>query len=229
MKCVIIAGGKGTRLFPLTKEIPKALVKIGEIPILEIIIKQLSSYDICDITLATNHYHEKVFDYFGHGDRLNVRIKYIKEKMPLGTAGSISLLENIEDDFMVMNCDILTNLNFDNFIGYHLSQGNHATILSVRREEVYPYGTLKIVKGVLDEIIEKPKLSFDIYGGISVFKPSVIKQMKSGERRDLPTLLTDLCKAKHKVSVYNFDGLWIDIGSIESYAKAVRAYHEIWR
>lgn len=236
MKAVVIAGGKGTRLYPLTEELPKGLVRVGDTPILEIIVSQLRYYGFDDITFATNHRHEQVEEYFEDGRNFEVSISYSKEDKPLGTAGPLSLLENVDDDFLVMNCDILTDLNFEELVNYHRNQKNYATVLSVKREERYPYGVLKTTNGQVINVVEKPKLSFDVYGGISIFNPSVVAHLDRGKKKDLPNLLRELNQEGESIGAFSFEGIWVDIGNLQNYEKALEVYvgnkykiHKQWR
>ncbi|MBU0460623.1 MAG: NTP transferase domain-containing protein [Nanoarchaeota archaeon] len=224
MKAVVIAGGKGTRLYPLTEGIPKGLVRVGDTPILEIIVHQLCYYGFNDITFATNHHHEQIEEYFEDGRKFDVSISYSKEDRPLGTAGPISLLKNMDEDFLVMNCDILTDLNFEELMNYHRNQQNYATVLSIKREERYPYGVLKINDGQVINVVEKPKLSFDVYGGISIFKPGVVAHFDRERKKDLPDLLRELSQDGERIGAFSFEGIWIDIGNLQNYEKALEIY-----
>lgn len=221
MQAVVIAGGKGTRLYPLTKNIPKALIPIEETPILEIIVRQLSHHGFTELVFATNHMHDQIYDYFGDGTKFDVSIDYSKEEIPLGTAGPISLLERLTDDILVINCDIFSDVDFGDFVMYHKSENNTATILSVKKEEKYPYGVIKIIGETFEDIIEKPTLSFKIYGGAAVLNQQVIRELKRGEPKEMPDLLRDLKVKGHKIGIYDFSGMWIDIGNRDSYTRAL--------
>ena len=195
-KVVILAGGKGTRLAPYTVVFPKPLMPIGDIPILEVVIHQLSYYGFQDITMAVGHLAELVMAYFNDGDRLKVRISYSKEQKPLGTAGPLSLVPGLDDAFLVMNGDVLTDLNFARLVDFHRHNQATATIATHRRQ-------VKIDLGVIESdnrnqivgYIEKPTYDFRVSMGIYVFEPKVLNYIPSGEYLDFPDLVLRLLEA----------------------------------
>ena len=223
MRAVVISGGKGARLYPITREIPKALVQIGDKPILEIIINQLAYYDFRDITLVTNHKHEQIERYFEDGHQFGVRITYLRERVPLGTVGSIGLIKDLQDNFLVMNCDILTDLNFRSMMDTHKSSGNTVTVLAVKHEEQYLYGVLSIKDGVVHNVDEKPLLSFHIYGGVSIFRPEVALRIPATNKMDVPELLGILLQSG-RVGTVPIKSIWVDIGDMKNYEKALDMY-----
>ena len=211
-------------------------MRVGDTPILEIIVSQLHYYGFDNITFATNHHHEQIKEYFEDGRNFDVSISYSREDKPLGTAGPISLLEDVDDDFFVMNCDILTDLNFKELMNCHKNQRNYATVLSIKREERYPYGVLKVNDGQVTNVVEKPKLSFDVYGGISIFNPNVVAHFDRGKKKDLPDLLRELSQDGERIGAFSFGGIWVDIGNLQNYEKALEIYvankykiHNQWR
>lgn len=223
MRAVVISGGKGARLYPITREIPKAMVQIGDKPILEIIIDQLAHYGFRDITLVTNHKHEQIERHFEDGRQFGVRIGYLRERVPLGTVGAIGLIKDIQGDFLLMNCDILTDLDFRAMMDTHKSSGNAATVLAVKHEERYPYGVLGVEDDVVHNVDEKPLLSFHIYGGVSIFRPEVALRVDVTTKMDVPELLGKLLR-NGRVGTVPFKGIWVDIGDMKNYAKALDLY-----
>jgi len=227
MKVVILAGGKGTRLKPYTITIPKPLVPIGDYPILEIVIKQLRKHGLKDIILTVNHMSELIEAYFKDGEKFGVKIEYSKEEMPLGTAGPLSLIEDISEDFLVINGDILTNLDFSKLVEYHKKWKQIATIVTFKKKVSIDLGVLKINKDkTVKEYIEKPTLSYDVSTGIYVFNKKVLSFIKKNKRFDLPELVRLLTKNTEGVKVYEFTGAWFDIGTPSDYEGATEFFKE---
>ncbi len=228
MKAVILAGGKGTRLKPYTAFFPKPLVPVGDMPILEIVLRQLKSYNITDITMAVGHLAELLMAYFGDGNKLGLHITYSKEEQPLGTAGPLALIPNLTDDFLVMNGDILTTLDFEAFLAYHQRHRAIATIAMHER-------TVKIDLGVIEtnatnelvEYIEKPTYQYRVSMGIYAFQPNVLRYIAPGERLDFPDLVHRLLQHKEKIMGYPYAGNWLDIGRPDDYEQAVEEFSRL--
>ncbi|MEW6041926.1 MAG: sugar phosphate nucleotidyltransferase, partial [Elusimicrobiota bacterium] len=144
MRAIILAGGRGTRLYPYTTVLPKPLMPVNEKPVLEIIINRLKKYNFNNITIATGYLAELIESYFGNGEKFGVKINYSRERTPLGTAGPLSLIKNTDNDFLVINGDILTSLNFSRLIDFHLSPPRGIATIAVHRKK------LKINLGVLE-------------------------------------------------------------------------------
>ena len=223
MRAVVMSGGIGSRLYPITREIPKAMVRIGDQPILEIIINQLAYYDFRDITLVTNHKDGQIKSYFGDGHPFGARITYLRERLPLGTVGAIGLIKDLQGDFLLMNCDILTDLDFGAMMDRHKSSDNTATVLAVEHEEQYPYGVLSIKDGIVHDVDEKPSVSVHIYGGVSIFRAEVARSIPATTRMDAPELLGKLLQ-NGRVGTVLFKGIWVDIGSMKHYEMALELY-----
>lgn len=225
MKAVILAGGKGTRLKPYTITIPKPLVPIGDYPILEIVIRQLRKHGFKDIILTVNHMSELIEAYFKDGEKFGVKIKYSKEETPLGTAGPLSLIEDISEDFLVMNGDILTDLDFTKLIEYHKKGKHTATIVTFKKKISIDLGVLKINKDkTVKEYIEKPTLSYDVSTGIYIFNKKVLSFIEKNRRFNLPELVRLLTKNSEAVKVYEFEGAWFDIGTPSDYEEATEFF-----
>lgn len=221
VRAVIMAGGFGTRLGELTKSTPKPMLDVGGKPLLERIIDNLKLHGIRDIILSTHYMPEIITDYFGNGDRFGVKINYVHEDRPLGTAGALTMLDNLDRPLLVMNGDILTNLNFQSFYEYHLTKGADLTVATRYFDFEVPYGVLEVDdNGALESLQEKPLKSFQINAGIYCMNPSVLKKYKP-ERKLLMTELIEDAKTAGK-DIYSFvmHEHWLDIGQPSDYAKA---------
>lgn len=222
MQAIILAGGKGTRLLPYTTVLPKPLMPIGDYPILEIILKQLKKAGIRTITLAVGHLAALLEAYFGDGRKWGIDIRYSKEDQPLGTAGPISLIEDLTDDFIVMNGDILTTMDYSAFIQYHISNNCTATIGVFGKEVKIDLGVLKMDKDfTVEDYVEKPSYYFQVCMGIYVFNPTVTGYIEKGKYLDLPDLIKRLIENNEMVKGYLFDDYWRDIGTTEDYNLAL--------
>ena len=227
MQAIILAGGKGTRLKPYTTILPKPLMPITDYPILEIIIKQLSFFGIKEITLAVGHLQELIQAFFNDGEKWNVKIRYSMEEKPLGTAAPLKLLDNLENNFLVMNGDVLTNLNFKDFFDYHLENKAYCTIASYQKPVNIDLGIIKTDdKNVLYDYIEKPTLDYQVSMGVYAFKKEVLDYIPLNKYLDFPSLIHILLKNEKKVAGYPFQGYWLDIGRPEDYNSAVEVYEK---
>ena len=223
MKVVILAGGKGRRLQPYTMVFPKPLVPIDDKPILEIILKQLVQFDMKDIIMAVGHLSELIEAYFGDGKKFGVDIEYSVEQEPLGTAGPLRLFaDKLDETFIMMNGDILTNLNLQELLEYHKQSGASATISMTNRKEKINYG---IVETNADNNLtgwkEKPSLDHNVSMGIYVLEPAALEYIPEGKPFDLPDLIIALINAGEPVKGYPFDGYWLDIGRPQDYERAL--------
>ena len=220
-RAIILAGGKGTRLLPLTAVIPKPLVPIGNIPILEIVLLQLKHFGFTDITISVNHLAELITAAFGNGSKLGLNIRYSVEDYPLGTAGPLSLIDHLEGDFLVMNGDILTTLPFQDFYETHLNSKNDITIATYQKDLNIDLGVLEVDgRGIFQKYIEKPTYSFTVSMGIYMMNRSVLPLLKRGQRKDLPDLVTQAHDSHLKVAAYRGDYFWLDIGRRDDYETA---------
>lgn len=227
MKVIILAGGKGTRLKPYTVTIPKPLVPIGDHPILEIVIRRFKKSGFRDIVLSVNHMSELIKSYFGDGRKLGVNISYSLEDQPLGTAGPLALVKSPGDDFIVINGDILTDVDFSKLVRYHKTGGQTATLVSFEKEVPVDLGTLELGgKCIVKRYIEKPTLKYNASAGIYVFKKKVLGYITKGCRMDLPELIMKLLRDGEEVRAYEHEGLWFDIGSPSDYEEAMESFNE---
>jgi NDP-sugar pyrophosphorylase family protein len=226
MRAVILAGGKGTRLAPYTAVLPKPLMPIGEMSILEIVIRQLAHHGIHNITLAVGYLAELLMAYCGDGQKFGVKLGYSREEQPLGTAGPISLIPDLNETFLVMNGDLLTTIDYGKMWKYHNERGAIATLASYQRQVKIDLGVIESEDGWVKDYIEKPTYCYAVSTGIYIFEPEVLQFMDHGQRLDLPELVLRLMRANEKVNIYNFDGYWLDIGRHDDYDAAVQKFAE---
>lgn len=221
MRAVILAGGKGTRLAPYTTVLPKPLMPIGDMPILEVVLRQLAHHGFKDATLAVGHLAELLMAYCGDGEKFGINIDYSREEEPLGTAGPISLIPNLNDTFLVMNGDLLSTLDYSAMWKYHKERGAIATLASYRRDIKIDLGVIESEDGWVKDYIEKPTYHYAVSTGIYIFEPTILNYIERGKRLDLPELVLRLMKQGKKVNIYNFDGYWLDIGRHDDYETAM--------
>lgn len=224
MRAVILAGGKGTRLAPYTTVLPKPLMPIGDMPILEIVLRQLAHHGFNDVTLAVGHLAELLMAYCGSGEKFGIRIGYSREEEPLGTAGPIALVPDLNETFLVMNGDLLSTLDYSAMWKYHKERGAIATLASYRREVKIDLGVIESEDGWVKDYIEKPTYHYAVSTGIYIFEPEVLHYIERGKKLDLPELVLRLMKQGRKVNVYNFDGYWLDIGRHDDYETAMEEF-----
>lgn len=229
MRAIILAGGKGVRLAPLTDVIPKPLVPIGGMPIMEIVIRQLKAHGFNHITLAVGYLSELIKAFFNDGSRLGVRIDYSYEGEPLGTAGPLALIGGQKETFLVLNADVLTNINFKDLVQYHREQGAIATIGAFEREVRIDLGVIiPDGKSRIKDYLEKPAHQLLVSMGIYVFEPEILDFIPENKYLDFPDLVKILLNAGIEVGYYPFAGYWLDIGRHEDYAQAAKEFSEIF-
>lgn len=221
-RAIILAGGKGTRLRPYTVVLPKPLMPLGDYPILEIIVRQLVAAGFDHITMTVNHQADLIKTFFGNGEKWGVKIDYSLEDKPLSTMGPLSLIDDLPDNFLVMNGDILTDIDFDGFYEYHEKSNNIFTISSYVRESVNLYGVLEVdeTKKLVD-FKEKPVTRFEVSMGIYMLSKEVMEFIPHNEAYGFDTLMLDLIAAGKNASVRQFNGYWLDIGRPDDYMQAM--------
>jgi NDP-mannose synthase len=229
MKAVVLAGGKGTRLAPYTKILPKPLMPIGDMPILEVILRQMKIAGIDEVVLTVGHLSELMRAFFQDGKNLGLKISYSYEDKPLGTAGPIALIKGLDEPFLVTNGDVLTTLRFDDLLRFHEEQHAVATIAAHHREEKINLGVIQWDgRPVISGYIEKPTYDFSVSMGVYIFHPSVVKYIPHNEYLDFPDLVRILIDAGEKVVGYQFEGYWQDLGRPDDYEHAMQDF-EIMR
>lgn len=225
---VIMAGGLGRRLSPLTDECPKPMLQVGGQPILETIIRQCVYQGFREFFVSINYKAATVREYFGDGEKLGATIRYIEEEQPLGTAGALALLPIKPDrPFLVINGDILTNINFHHMVTYHDEHTAAATV-AVREYDVQiPYGIVKVENNVIREIQEKPVRTFLINAGIYVLSPEMLDLIPNDHAFDMPDLLSEAYARDMMVLAFPLREYWLDIGHMDDYVRANEDYPEI--
>jgi NDP-sugar pyrophosphorylase family protein len=223
VKAVILAGGKGTRLAPYTKILPKPLMPIGDMPILEILLRQMKRAGIDEAILTVGHLSELLRAFFQDGKRFGLKINYSYEETPLGTAGPLSLLKDLNEIFLVSNGDVLTNLDFRSLVEYHRSHNAIATIASHSRNVKIDLGVIQTnLDNSIVGYIEKPTYEFFVSMGIYVFEPRVLSYIEYNQYLDFPDLVLKLISAGERVMCYPYEGYWMDLGRIDDYEQAVK-------
>lgn len=218
---LIMAGGLGTRLKPLTDEMPKPMLKVGNKPIIQTIIEQFKEYGFTNILISVNYKADIIENYFRDGKDFGVSIKYIKETKRLGTAGGIKLAEKyLNKPFFVINGDILTNVNFYNLLQYHIENNYKITIGSRRYETQIPYGVLNIDESCVTALEEKPVVNYLVNGGIYVLNPDIVSAIQENEYFDITQLIELLINKRYKVGSFPITDYWMDIGKVEDYYRA---------
>mgnify|MGYP001598116532 FL=1 len=217
---VILAGGKGTRLRPLTVVFPKPLVPIGEMPILEILLTKLKNHGLTNAVISTGYLAELIRAIFGDGKKYGMNLSYVHEESPLGTAGSLSLLKQDADNYIVMNGDLLTTLNFGKMIAFHQTEDADVTIGIHRREVKIDFGVVETQDGQFHGFKEKPTMNYDVSMGVNVLSKRVLEYVKSDTFFDMPDLILKVHENGGKVACFNEDCYWLDIGRMDDYAQA---------
>jgi NDP-sugar pyrophosphorylase family protein len=221
MKAVVLAGGKGTRLAPYTHIFPKPLMPIGEMPILEILIRQMKRFGVSDVILTVGHLSSLIHTFFQDGRQLGVNITYSYEDCPLGTSGPLSLITGLEDTFLVTNGDILTTLDISDLIRFHKDNGGIATIAMHARKIRIDLGVIHLNGGhEIKDYVEKPTIDYLVSMGLYVFEPRVLDYIPKGQRLDFPDLVKNMLAAGERVIGYPFEGYWQDLGRADDYAQA---------
>lgn len=223
MKAVILAGGKGTRLKPFTVTFPKPLMPLGDIPVVEVLVRRLVEFGITDVTLTLGHLADLIRAYFDRRQQLcsQLKLHYVQEEQPTGTAGSLSFVGGLDQTFLVMNGDLLTDLDFDGLVAFHRREGAALTIAAHARTIKIDLGVLEINSdGRLVGYREKPELQYRVSMGVYVYEPRVLSYIEYGKYLDFPDLVLKLLAAGEKVSAWPWEGLWLDIGRPDDYAKA---------
>ena len=221
MKAVILAGGKGTRLAPYTKILPKPLMPIGDMPVLEVIIRQLKNQGVNEIILTVGHLAELLKAFFNDGKQFGVNIHYSYEESPLGTAGPLALIDNLDETFLVMNGDVLTDMCIGDLLYFHRQQNAIATIAMHERRVKIDLGVILCNGGArVAGYIEKPTYDYRVSMGIYVFEPKVLQYIERGRYLDFPNLVHKLLGEGELVVGYPFEGYWQDLGRPDDYEQA---------
>jgi len=225
MRAVVLAGGKGTRLRPYTVVLPKPLMPVGEFPILEIVVRQLSRHGFDHITLAVNHQAELIKAFFGDGSKWKVRIDYSLEDCPLGTMGPLRLIKDLPENFLVMNGDILTDLDFAEFYKRHVTKNKPFSISAYCRKHTIDYGVLETDnEGMLKGFQEKPTNAYNVSMGIYMVNRSILDYLPESTYFGFDNLMLRLIQDRCQVRVVPFNGYWLDIGRPDDYMQAIEEF-----
>lgn len=228
MKAVILAGGKGTRLAPYTKILPKPLMPVGEMPILEVIVRQLRRAGVDEIVLTVGHLAELLRAFFGDGSHFGLKIRYSFEEQPLGTAGPLALVDGLDETFLVMNGDVLTDLNIRDLVQFHKEMAASATIAMHQRKVKIDLGVILCDGGErVVGYIEKPTYDYRVSMGVYVFEPRVLNFIPRGKYLDFPNLVHKLLGEGEKVVGYLFNGYWQDLGRPDDYEQAAVDFNNL--
>jgi NDP-mannose synthase len=226
MRALVLAGGLGRRLAPLTTVFPKPLAPIGEMPILEIVLRQLHWYGVREVIISIGYLGELIEAYLSTRSALpGLRISYLRETVPLGTAGPIGLLEERDQDLLVVNGDILTTLDFGRIVAYHRERQPALTVGVHARTMTVDLGVLEL--GAADRVqayVEKPSFVYQCSMGVNVYAPSAIRAIEAGEVLDFPALVERLLSRGEAVLAYRADCYWQDIGRRDDYEQAVAEF-----
>ena len=231
-RAVILAGGKGSRLGPYTTVLPKPLLPIGDRAILDVVVHQLRDLGFTDVTLAVGYLAHLVKAVMGDGSKWGVNIDYQEESTPLGTVGPLADIDGLDDSFLVMNGDVLTVLDYAEFLDLHRESGNVLTIASHRRVVRTDYGVLHLdgeagETRLVTGFQEKPEIPYVVSMGVYALEPRALDYVESGEYLDLPDLVLRLIAAGERVGSYLFEGYWLDIGRHEDYERAIAEFSEL--
>ena len=220
LTAVVMAGGFGTRLRPLTEKLPKPMLPVGDRPVMEHVIEQLQKVGISRVSITTHYKPEAIIEHFGDGRRFGMEIDYVNEAEPLGTAGALGLLNPPQGPVLVINGDVLTQVNFRSMFDYHVD--NHAEMtVGVRRFELQvPYGVVEMDESQVTHLDEKPTYRFFINAGVYLVEPSVFSVIESSERLDANDLIERLIAAGKKVVGFPIHEYWLDVGRPDDYRQA---------
>jgi NDP-mannose synthase len=228
MKAVILAGGKGARLAPFTKILPKPLMPIGDMPILEVILRQIKAAGINEAILTVGHLSGLLQAFFQDGRQLGIKIAYNFEEYPLGTAGPLALVKGLDETFLVSNGDVLTTMSHRELIQFHRDQKAIATIAVHRRQVKIDLGVVQLDHSPeITGYIEKPTFDYMVSMGIYVFEPGVLSYIQPGKYLDFPDLVKKLLAANEKVVAYVFNGYWEDLGRPDDYERASADFEQM--
>jgi dTDP-glucose pyrophosphorylase/CBS domain-containing protein len=217
MQAVIMAGGLGTRLRPLTESLPKPMLPVGGRPIMEMIIEQLREAGIHKVNVTTHFKPEKIMDHFGDGSAFGVELKYLNEQQPLGTGGALGLMPAPHEPVLVINGDIVTQVDFRVMLNYHQEHKADMTVAVRQYDMKVPYGVVECAGARVSRLQEKPELTFFVNAGIYLLEPSVYAFIQNGERFNMTDLIQKLLDSDRNVVSFPILEYWLDVGQHENY------------
>ncbi|NLD56661.1 MAG: NTP transferase domain-containing protein [Methanomicrobiales archaeon] len=225
MQAIILAGGKGRRLLPYTTVLPKPLMPIGDYPILEVILRQLKHAGFGKVTISTGYLHELIHAYIDSNKTLGLEISYVHEDSPLGTIGPLRLMKELDDTFLVMNGDILTDIDYRALVDWHTKKKAIATVATYQRDANIDFGVLD--RDETNRIVafrEKPTYHFHVSMGVYVFSKQILDYVPEKKPFGFDQLMYALTDAKAPVFSYPHDGYWLDIGRPDDYARSIEEF-----
>ena len=226
---VLMVGGLGTRLRPLTENTPKPMLEVGGKPILETIVNLFIDSGFTNITMCLGYKSNVIQDYFQDGSGFGANIDYIIEDKRMGTAGALTLLgRRLVNPFFVMNGDLLTNINFEKMLDFHESSNSKATMCVREYDIEVPYGVVSVDGEKIVSIEEKPVHRFFVNAGVYLLEPECIDLIPSNKFYDMPSLFEELIKSNRKTTPFPLKEYWLDIGRIADYEKANSEYHSVF-
>lgn len=227
---VLMVGGEGRRLAPLTHERPKPLLPVGDKPILETIFEQFVTAGFRNFILAVNHKAEQILEHFGNGRRIGVNIRYLRERRALGTAGPLSLItRTFREPLIVMNGDLLTKIDFKALLDFHTEEKNHATVCVREYEFQVPYGVIEMEDSSMTRITEKPVHRFFVNAGIYVLDPRALSLIPKGRPFSMPDLLEKVHRRNRgSVGCFPIREYWLDIGQLQDYRRAQAEFGKVF-
>lgn len=225
MQAVILAGGKGRRLYPFTKEIPKPLVEVQGNPIIELLLKQMQACGVSEVIIALHHMADQIIDVVGDGSRLGLQVRYSHEEKELSTVAPLKLIDSLEDNFVVANGDILTDLNFDDLMNCHTCSKAELTVAVTKRCHDIDFGVIETdTNGSVVSFKEKPKSDYLVSCGIYVFSKTILAKIPTDVSFGFDDLMLLLIKQNIEINSYLFEKFWLDIGRPVDYEKAQTEY-----
>ena len=220
VQAVVMAGGFGTRLRPLTEDIPKPMLPIGDKPLLERLVGQLRSAGIRRVNVTTHYLRGQIETHFGDGSAFGIEMHYVNEEKPLGTAGGVGLMDAPNTPLLVMNGDLLTDVNFVEMYNYHRQQQALLTVAVRRYEFTVPYGVVESEDSLVTGLVEKPSLGFFVNAGIYLLEPGAFAMIPENEHFHMTDLITKLIEQGARVASFPIHEYWLDIGQHADYQKA---------
>ncbi|MEK7775444.1 MAG: sugar phosphate nucleotidyltransferase [Candidatus Zixiibacteriota bacterium] len=225
---VILAGGEGRRLFPLTASLPKPLVPVGDRPVIEYPLEQLVRCGIVKVHVAVNHLADQIRETLGDGSKYGVQLCYHEEALPLSTIGPLGLIENLPETFFVMNGDVITNIDLRKVGASHQSSGAIMTVVVCPRTERIDFGVIETDEThTVSAFIEKPSYSYLVSSGIYCMSRRLLEVIPKGRRFGFDELVQSLQQRGERIHTYHFDGYWLDVGRPDDYERANREISDI--
>jgi NDP-mannose synthase len=230
MKVIILAGGKGTRLAPYTTVFPKPLVPLGDMPIIDILVRQLEHYGMNDIVISLGYLAELIQAYFSEDlmKGRSAKLSFVRERSPLGTVGALGLVPDLKETFMTINGDTLTTLDYRKAVAHHKKSGAMLTIVMQQRDVKIQLGVVEYDSDLrIRKMIEKPTYSFSVGTGICVCEPEICRYIKPGEKLDFPDLVERMLQNNDKIVGFPCEDYWLDLGTHVDYERAQAEFESL--